>query len=217
MPGIKIWDRATQAKGHGEKWIRQQYNLAIKSANDRIKTLMQPKYQGRSQAYEYYVKGDLAGAPYVKERGGMTVFKALPKNASRGESLEALRMVERFLSAKTSSARGILENEKTRRDILNDYLKEEFNDRGGSGELPKLTKTEADNVLRWLGSEEGKVAKANYDSGQVREAVAKAVIASRGVSSKQSVSDLYNNWLDSEQALADWIEANESKIGYPGF
>ena len=203
------------AKGQSERWIRQQYNAAIKAANDRIKTITKPEYAGRAQAYEYYVKGDLAGAPYVKQRGGQTVFKALPRGATREESLEALRMAERFLGAKTSTARGIQETERERRGILNDMLEEDFTNRGGSGSAPKLSKDEADNILRWMGSEEGKAAKADYDSDQLREAISKATIAARG--SGKSVSELYHEWLQSEQSLADWIEESENQIGYNNF
>ena len=201
---------SSAAKGQSERWIRQQYNAAIKAANDRIKTVSKPEYAGKSQAYEFYVKGDLAGAPYVKERGGATVFKALPRGADREQSLEALRMVERFLGAKTSTASGIKAVENERRDILNTMLSEDYKNRGGAGKTPALTKTEADNILRWMGSEEGRAAKANYDSNQVREGIAKAVISSRG--SGQSVSDLYNSFLTSQQTLADWIDTSESSI-----
>ena len=210
MSQQKIWNMSSAAKGQSERWIRQQYNAAIKAANDRIKTVSKPEYAGKSQAYEFYVKGDLAGAPYVKERGGATVFKALPRGADREQSLEALRMVERFLGAKTSTASGIKAVENERRDILNTMLSEDYENRGGAGKTPALTKTEADNILRWMGSEEGRAAKANYDSNQVREGIAKAVISSRG--SGQSVSDLYNSFLTSQQTLADWIDTSESSI-----
>lgn len=210
MSQQKIWNMSSAAKGQSERWIRQQYNAAIKAANDRIKTVSKPEYAGKSQAYEFYVKGDLAGAPYVKERGGATVFKALPRGADREQSLEALRMVERFLGAKTSTASGIKAVENERRDILNTMLSEDYKNRGGAGKTPALTKTEADNILRWMGSEEGRAAKANYDSNQVREGIAKAVISSRG--SGQSVSDLYNSFLTSQQTLADWIDTSESSI-----
>lgn len=210
MSQKKIWNMSSAAKGQSERWIRQQYNAAIKAANDRIKTVSKPEYGGKSQAYEFYVKGDLAGAPYVKERGGATVFKALPRGADREQSLEALRMVERFLGAKTSTASGIKAVENERRDILNTMLSEDYENRRGAGKTPALTKTEAENILRWMGSEEGREAKANYDSNQVREGIAKAVISSRG--SGQSVSDLYNSFLSSQQTLADWIENSESSI-----
>lgn len=210
MAQQKIWNMSTLAKGQSERWIRQQYNAAIKAANDRIKTVSQEKYQGRAQAYEFYVKGDLAGAPYTKQRGGMTVFKALPRGADREQALEALRMAERFLGSKTSTARGIQEVENERISILNDMLSEDFENRGGDGKAPKLTKTEADNILRWMGSEEGRNAKASYDSNQVREAISKSVIANRGSSS--TVSDLYNSFISSQQSLADWINISESNI-----
>ena len=119
-------------------------------------------------------------------------------------------MVERFLGAKTSTASGIKAVENERRDILNTMLSEDYKNRGGAGKTPALTKTEADNILRWMGSEEGRAAKANYDSNQVREGIAKAVISSRG--SGQSVSDLYNSFLTSQQTLADWIDTSESSI-----
>ena len=215
MAQMKEWLASREARGQSEKWIRARYNEAIKAANDRIKTVSKPEYSGRSQAYEYYVRGDLAGAPYVKERGGATFFKALPRGSSREQSLEALRMVERFLGAKTSTARGITATEKERRDALNNMLSEDFDARGGPGRSPALGKGEADDVLRWMGSEEGKAAKANYDSNQVREGIAKAVVANRG--SGKSVSELYSEWYESQQSLADWIRESENQIGYTDF
>lgn len=217
MAKQKHYNMSSLAKGRSEKWIRSQYNTAIKAANDRIKTISQPKYEGKAQAYEFYVKGDLAGAPYIKQRGGMTVFKALPRTSSREESLEALRMVERFLGAKTSTAKGITQTERERRNILNDMLSEDYENRGGTGSAPKLTKDEADNILRWMGSEEGRAAKASYDSNQVREGISKAVIAARQTGSGQSVSELYSQWFDSQQTLADWINQSENQIGYSNF
>ena len=213
MAKQKFWRMSEMSAGQSERWIRQQYNAAIKAANDRIKTLSKAEYEGRSHAYEYYVKGDLAGAPYVKERGGATVFKALPKDSSRRESLEALRMVERFLGARTSTASGIRETERARQRGLNDALNEEYRMRGGSGRAPELTKEEADNVLRWLGSEEGKAAKRQFDSHQVREAISKAVIAASDAGDGRSISALYNEFLSSEESLADWIDASENVIG----
>ena len=214
MAQQKQWNMSRAARGQSEKWIRQQYNAAIKAANERIKVISQPKYEAKAKAYEFYVKGDLQGAPYIKERGGKTVFKALPKGSTREESLEALRMVERFLGARTSTAAGITATERERRDILNDMLSEDHANRGGSGKAPRLSKNEADNILRWMGSPEGKAAKADYDSNQVREAVTKSVIAARGQGIKPTVSELYNQWFNSQQTLADWISQSENVIGY---
>lgn len=214
MSQQKIWRMSELSRGQSDKWIRQQYNAAIKAANDRIKTLSKEKYQGRAQAYEYYVKGDLAGAPYVKERGGATVFKALPRAATRRESLEALRMVERFLGARTSTAAGIMEVERQRERGLNVALQEEWEARGGSGAAPELTKQQSDDVLRWMGSEEGKAAKAQYDSHQVREAISKAVISAGRSKSGKRASDLYQDFKASQKTLADWIFQSEAKIGW---
>ena len=213
MAKQKFWRMSEMSAGQSERWIRQQSNAAIKAANDRIKTLSKAEYEGRSHAYEYYVKGDLAGAPYVKERGGATVFKALPKDASRRESLEALRMVERFLGARTSTAAGIREVEKERQGRLNELLEEDHRMRGGSGQAPELSKQDADNILRWMGSEEGREAKQNFDSFQVREAIAKAVVAYGISSSLSSISDLYQDFISTELSLADWIEISEDIIG----
>ena len=217
MARQKIWKMSELAGGHNERWIRQQYNAAIKAANDRIKTLQKTEYAGKAQAYQYYVKGDLAGAPYTKERGGATVFKALPRGSGRQESLEALRMVERFLGAKTSTASGILEVEKEREKGLQDMLDADFKIHGQTGsKAPQMTKEEKDAVLRWMGSEEGRAAKASFDSHQVREAIAKAVIASRhgrSGGSAPSVNELFQAFDQSQQTLADWIAASENVIG----
>ena len=213
MAKQKFWRMSELSAGQSEKWIRQQYNAAIKAANDRIKTLSKAEYAGRAHAYERYVRGDLAGAPYVKERGGATVFKALPKDSSRRESLEALRMVERFLGARTSTAAGIRETERARERGLNTMLEEDYKMRGGSGRAPELSKTDADNILRWLGSPEGRDAKSKFDSHQVREAISKAVIAASDAGDSRSISELYQEFVSSEETLADWIDASENVIG----
>lgn len=217
MAKQKFYNMSSLAAGRSENWVRKQYNAAIKAANDRIKTITQPKYAERAKAYEYFVKSDLSGAPYIKERAGRTEFKALPRDFSFDESLEALRMVERFLGAKTSTASGITATERERRGILNDMLRQDFANSGGTGNAPKLTKDEADNILRWMGSEEGRAAKASYDSNQVREGISKAVIAARKQGSDQSVSELYNQWFNGQQSLADWINQSENQIGYNNF
>ena len=228
MSQQKIWKMSALASGQSEKWIRQQYNAAIKAANDRIKTITKPTYSGRAQAYEYSVKGDLAGAPYVKQRGGATVFKALPKGTDRETSLEALRMVERFLGAKTSTVAGIKETSKKRIGILNKMLEDDFKNRFKKSEgAPKLNKTDAENILQWMGSPEGKDAKADYDSNQVREGVAKAVLAQNKAAQEaaendeifnfKTVKELYKAFEKSQKSLADWIRESENQIGYEGF
>lgn len=217
MARQKIWKMSELAAGHDARWIRQQYNAAIKAANDRIKTLQKAEYTEKAQAYQYYVKGDLAGAPYTKERAGATVFKALPRGAGKQESLEALRMVERFLGAKTSTVAGIREVEREREKGLQDALDADFRIHGQAGaKAPQMTKEEKDAVLRWMGSEEGRAAKASFDSHQVREAIAKAVIAARPGRSggaAPSVSELFQAFDASQQTLADWIAASENVIG----
>lgn len=214
MARQKIWKMSELAPGQSTQWIRQQYNAAIKAANDRIKTLQKAEYSGRAHAYKYYVKSDLASAPYTKERGGATVFKALPRGASKQQALEALRMAERFLGAKTSTVAGIREVEKERQEMLQKMLDEDFKIHGQEdAEAPTLTTAEKDSILRWMGSEEGVQAKADYDSNQVREAITKAVIAARSGKSKVSVGDLYSAFNDSQQTLADWIAASENVIG----
>ena len=217
MAERKIWRMSELAAGQDYKWIRKQYNAAIKAANDRIKTLNKPKYQDKAQAYEYYVKGDLSGAPYTKQRGGATVFTALPKGSDKKEALEALRMVERFLGAKTSTVAGIKEVERERETALQEVLNSDFEMRGqAGGRPPKLTRQEADNILRWMGSAEGREAKRNFDSHQVREAIMKSMIASRsgrGKGSRKTVGELYKEFDESQQSLADWIAASEATIG----
>jgi len=65
-------------------------------------------------------------------------------------------------------------------------------------------------VLRWLGSAEGQSARREFDSHQVREAIAKRVISNRIAGVKQSISQIYNEFLQSEQTWADYISASEN-------
>lgn len=210
MAQQKSYRMSELARGQDERWIRQQYNRAIKAANDRIKTVTKPgsAFRESAHAYKHLVEADLKGAPYVKERGGATVFKALPRGSSRGESLEALRRVEAFLGAKTSTVRGIKAVEKSRKESLDSALREQM-----GPDAPQLTDAQKDAVLRWMGSDEGKEAKTKFDSHQVREAISKAVIASGdrdpGIA---GVMSLYEDFEQSQQTMADWIYSSEELI-----
>lgn len=211
MPQRKIYDMSKNAAGQSIGWLRRQYRLALKAANDRIKTTMRnPELREHAQAYNHIVQSDLAGKKYISEKDGISRFAGLGRKSSRAEVLEALKAAERFLGSRTSTAGGIRELMKERRKNLNDYLQDDWANRGGEGPAPELTKQEADNVLRWLGSAEGQAARREFDSHQVREAIAKRVISNRIAGVKQSISQIYNEFLQSEQTWADYIAASEN-------
>lgn len=219
MARAKQYEMSKVAQGHSIDWIRRQYNTAIKAANDRIKTLQKTQYRDHANAYKFLVRDDLTGAPFTKQRGGATVFKALPKKTGnaltdRAMAMEGLRAVERFLGAKTSTVRGIKEVVTERRAELQRVLSEEWAERGGKGSAPKLTDTEADNILYWLGSEEGKEAKKQFDSNQVRDAVNLAVVAERKDGQSKTISELYNEFMSSGKSMGDWIRESENRLGF---
>lgn len=210
MAQRKIYDMSKNASGQSIDWLRRQYRLAQKAANDRIKTTTKnAALREHAQAYNHIVRNDLQGKKYISEKDGVSRFAGLGKKASRAELMEALKAAERFLGSRTSTAGGIRELIEERRKNLNDYLQEDWENRGGSGSAPKLSKDEADNILRWLGSPEGQAAKRDFDSHQVREAIAKKVIANRLSGTKQSVSQIYNEFVQSELTFADYISESE--------
>lgn len=214
MAQRKVYEMSKLAAGQSASWLQRQYRLALKAANDRIKTTTgRAELREHAQAYEKIIRGDLMDKKYIAEnKQGVARFVGLGKGASKAELLEALKAAERFLGAKTSTARGIKETLQERRQALNDYVKEDWENRGGAGPAPELSKDDADNILRWLGSPEGQEAKRNFDSHQVREAIAKRVIADRMRGDRRDVSAIYNDFMTGNKTWADYIRSSEKEI-----
>lgn len=210
--------------GMSIKQLKSFFGTALKAANDRIRTLTKPDNITGAQAYKYNVE-PLRGAGYIKTRTDkasgreMTVFtqpKAPRRGASEAEQKrygaqlrEAVSQVKRFLSAKTSTVAGIKEVQQERRAQLDDLM----NERGiGGGAGTGLSNADKDAILRWMGSPEGRDAMSKFDSHQVREGITTAVIANRSTGQQTSVSSLFNQFEQSQQTFADWIDTNESML-----
>ena len=210
--------------GMSIKQLKSFFGTALKAANDRIRTLTKPDNITGAQAYKYNVE-PLRGAGYIKTRTDkasgreMTVFtqpKAPRRGASEAEQKrygaqlrEAVSQVKRFLSAKTSTVAGIKEVQQERRAQLDDLM----NDRGiGGGAGTGLSNDDKDAILRWMGSPEGRDAMSKFDSHQVREGITTAVIANRSTGQQTSVSSLFNQFEQSQQTFADWIDSNETML-----
>lgn len=203
--------------------LKSFFSTALKAANDRIKTLTKPENITSAQAYKYNVE-PLRGASYIKTRADkksgreMTVFtqpKAPGKGASKADQKryeaqlrEAVSNVKQFLAAKTSTVAGINEIKAERRAQLDEMINASMGGEGGSG----LSDADKDAILRWMGSPDGKDAMSKFDSHQVREAITTAVMANRATGERTSIQQLFNEFSQSQQTFADWIDSNQQLL-----
>lgn len=214
--------------GMSIRQLKSFFATAAKAANDRIRTLTKEEHIESAQAYKYHVE-PLRGAGYIKTRADaktgreMTVFtqpKAPGKNASAAEQKaygaklrEAVTHVKRFLSAKTSTVSGIKELDAERRSQLDTMINAK---RQGVGDYSNtgtgLSDADKESILRWMGSPEGQAAMQDFDSHQVREAVTIATMADRKGDGTTSIETLYNDFKDTQQTLADWINSSEEAL-----
>ena len=207
--------------------LKSFFATALKAANDRIKTLTKPENITSAQAYKYNVE-PLRGASYIKTRADkksgreMTVFtqpKAPGKGASKADQKryeaqlrEAVSNVKQFLAAKTSTVAGINEIKAERRQQLDEMINASMGGEGGSG----LSDADKDAILRWMGSPDGKDAMSKFDSHQVREAITTAVMANRATGERTSIQQLFNEFSQSQQTFADWIDSNQQLLASMG-
>lgn len=203
--------------------LKSFFATALKAANDRIKTLTKPENITSAQAYKYNVE-PLRGASYIKTRADkksgreMTVFtqpKAPGKGASKADQKryeaqlrEAVSNVKQFLAAKTSTVAGIKEIKAERRAQLDEMINASMGGEGGTG----LSDADKDAILRWMGSPDGKDAMSKFDSHQVREAITTAVMANRSSGERTSIQQLFNEFSQSQQTFADWIDSNQQLL-----
>lgn len=192
---IKKYDRDL---GSDYITMRKLYNQWKQTANERIKTITKPRYEEKAQAYRHIV-APLSGAPYTGERHGRTVFRALPKSAGKREIREAFNKLTDFLKAKTSTVKGIKEVEKEHINIIKDIT-------GTSG---KLSDSDAERLLRFLGSEEGKIMNQHYDSDQIVTALAMSM-SNNPLGVDESVYDRLLEFEESGMTVADWMREHDA-------
>lgn len=178
-------------RGVSTKSVRAAYNKLIKVANERIKVITKQENVGHAHAYSNYVE-PMMGAQFVKTNAqGNVIFKSPGRGASRNDLAQALLAVQRFMGARTSTVSGIKEVIEERRARIRQ-------------DMPNISKEEADAILIWLGSEEGRAAKENFESNQIKQAMAKAAHAA-GATTQSDLSRLWHEHLQRNETTADWI------------
>lgn len=162
-------------------------------ANYRIERL--GKYRSESEAYKRL--SSYIGSPYLHE-GDYLQFK-IPESGDALQKANQLRqsisVVEKFLSATTSTAKGIEKVKRNRRK----WIRENFD--GFS------KNKEADNFLKFLGSDEIKEQKKTYDSNIVVKALA---IADKNQPSKK-LKEIYDNYKKSKKSWGGFLIEQEQE------
>lgn len=197
MARIKVYDREMAGGDVGA--MRKLYNSWKAAANERIKTTASDRNIEHASAYKHIIK-PMKGAPYMGQRGDKTVFRAIPKNASDRQVREAFYKMADFMASKTSTVSGIQSVMQERRQNI--------------AELAgvNLSAGQADSLLRFLGSPEGKEAMSKFDSDLVVTALSVDMASNPG---DMSVLERWREWESSGESLADWIAENEG--GYDEF
>lgn len=178
--------------------MRKLYSQWKKVANERIRVINQPKYRGKSWAYQNIVK-PLKGAPYMgKNKRGEHVFRALPKDASDKQVRQAFQKLTAFLSNPESTAKGLkarIENDKRMEADM--FARE------------NLTEDQKKSIDEFLGSPEGKAALEIYDSEIVVMALS---VDFKARPKAGSALERWREWESSGKTLADWVRDNEDRI-----
>lgn len=162
-------------------------------ANYRIERL--GKYRSESEAYKRL--SSYIGSPYLHE-GDYLQFK-IPETGDALQKANQLRqsiaVIENFMAAKTSTVKGIEEVKRGRRK----WIRQNFD--GFS------TNKDADDFLKFLGSDEIKEQKKTYDSNIVVQALA---IADKNQPSKK-LKEIYDNFKKSKKSWGGFLIDQEQE------
>jgi hypothetical protein len=162
-------------------------------ANYRIERL--GKYRDESEAYKRLAS--YIGSPYLHE-GDYLQFK-IPETANvrqkMNQIIQSILIVEKFMSAKTSTAKGIERVKRNRRKWVRDHFD------GFS------KNKEADDFLKFLGSDEIKEQKKIYDSNIVVKALA---IGSKNQPSKK-LKEMYDDFKKSKKSWGGFLIEQEQE------
>lgn len=162
-------------------------------ANYRIERL--GKHRSESEAYKRL--SSYIGSPYLHE-GDYLQFK-IPESGDALQKANQLKqsisVVEKFLASKTSTAKGIEKVKRNRRK----WIRENFD--GFS------KNKEADDFLKFLGSDEIKEQKKTYDSNIVVKALA---IGSKNQPSKK-LKEMYNDFKESKKSWGGFLIQQEQE------
>lgn len=160
-------------------------------ANYRIERL--GKYRDESEAYKRLAS--YIGSPYLHE-GDYLQFK-IPETVNvrqkMNQIIQSILIVEKFMSAKTSTAKGIERVKRNRRKWVRDHFD------GFS------KNKEADDFLKFLGSDEIKEQKKIYDSNIVVKALA---IGSKNQPSKK-LKEMYDDFKKSKKSWGGFLIEQE--------
>lgn len=165
-----------------------------RSANYRIERL--GKYRNESEAYKRLA--GYIGSPYLHE-GDYLQFKIPETSNTRqkmNQLIQSILIAEKFLSAKTSTAKGIERVKRKRRK----WLREHFD--GFS------RNKDSDDFLKFLGSDEIKEQKKIYDSNIVVKALA---IGSKNQPSKK-LKEMYDDFKKSKKSWGGFLIDQEREL-----
>lgn len=160
-------------------------------ANYRIERL--GKYRNESEAYKRLAS--YIGSPYLHE-GDYLQFK-IPETVNvrqkMNQLIQSILIVEKFMSAKTSTAKGIEQVKRNRRKWIRDHFD------GFS------KNKDADDFLKFLGSDEIKEQKKIYDSNIVVKALA---LAGKNQPSKK-LKEIYDDFKKSKKSWGGFLIGQE--------
>lgn len=164
-----------------------------RKANYRIARL--GKKRSESPAYEKLKS--YIGSPYLQEQDYLK-FK-LPETENirqkMNQIIQSIGIAEKFLSAETSTAKGIEQVKRNRRKWVRDNF-DGFN-----------TNKEADNFLNFLGSPEIQEQKQIFDSNIIVDAIA---TASKNQPSKK-LQEIYRDFKESGKSWGAFIIEQEQE------
>lgn len=173
--------------------LEKEASELYRRANYRIERL--GKYRSESEAYKRLTV--YIGSPYLHE-GDYLQFK-IPETSDALQKANQLRqsiaVVEKFIAAKTSTAKGIEKVKRNRRK----WIRQNFD--GFS------KNKDADDFLKFLGSDEIKEQKKTYDSNIVVQALA---IADKNQPSKK-LKEIYNNFKNSKKSWGGFLIEQEQE------
>lgn len=164
-----------------------------RKANYRIVRL--GKKRSESPAYEKLKS--YIGSPYLQERDYLRFEIPATENIRQkmNQLIQSIGIAEKFLSAETSTAKGIERVKRNRRKWVRSNF-DGFN-----------TNKEADDFLKFLGSPEIQEQKKTFDSNIIVEAIA---TASKNQPSKK-LQEIYRDFKDSGKSWGGFIIEQEQE------
>lgn len=151
----------------------------------------------RSESAAYEKLKTYIGSPYLSEREHLKFEIPDAENARQkmNQLIQSIGIAEKFLSAETSTAKGIERVKRNRRK----WVRENFDG--------FQSNTDADDFLRFLGSTEIQAQKQIFDSNVIVEALA---TASKNQPSKK-LQEIYRDFKESGKSWGGFIIDQEQE------